>query len=120
VGERHDIPALLQSHDVLVHASVLEGLPNAVCEALACGLPVIAAEIGDNQALIASGETGFLYMPGDAAALTEAIARFTAMSQADRTRMRIAARAFAARTLDLRRCVANYEALFRRTIQYSR
>jgi GalNAc-alpha-(1->4)-GalNAc-alpha-(1->3)-diNAcBac-PP-undecaprenol alpha-1,4-N-acetyl-D-galactosaminyltransferase len=112
VGERHDIPALLQSHDVLVHASVLEGLPNAVCEALACGLPVIAAEIGDNQALIASGETGFLYMPGDAAALTE--------SQADRTRMRIAARAFAARTLDLRRCVANYEALFRRTIQYSR
>lgn len=114
MGERHDIPALLRNHDVLVHPSILEGLPNAVCEALASGLPVIAAHIGDNAILVSDGETGYLYPPADAPALAEAIARFAALSVEQRTSMRVRARDFAVATLSLPRCVANYIALFSR------
>jgi glycosyltransferase involved in cell wall biosynthesis len=114
LGERHDVPALLRSHDVLVHPSVLEGLPNAVCEALACGLPVIAARIGDNEALVAEGVTGFLHAPGDPVALAEALAAFAGLTEARRAAMRSAARTFAADSLALDRCIAAYEQLFRR------
>lgn len=114
LGERHDIPDLLRSHDVLVHPSVLEGLPNAVCEALACGLPVIAARIGDNAALVTEGKTGYLYPPSNADALSEAIASFAALPDDRRSAMRGAARAFAVESLGLERCVASYEALFQR------
>lgn len=112
MGERHDIVALLRNHDVLAHPSILEGLPNAVCEALACGLPVIAARIGDNEALVEHGVTGYLYPPGDAAALSESIAVFASLEPERRARMRTAARAFAIATLGLERCVASYQTLF--------
>lgn len=112
LGERDDIPQLLQTHDVLVHPSLSEGLPNAICEALASGLPVIAAEIGDNQALIRQGETGYLYPAGDADGLAAAIAAFDQLPARRRLAMRHAARAFAVENLGLERCVAHYEALF--------
>ena len=110
--ERHDIVELLRSHDVLAHPSILEGLPNAVCEALACGLPVIAARIGDNEALVEHGVTGYLHPPGDAAALGESIAAFASLGTERRAVMRTAARAFAVVTLSLERCVASYGTLF--------
>lgn len=116
LGERHDIPDLLRSHDVLVHPSVLEGLPNAVCEALACGLPVIAARIGDNESLLSDGHTGFLYPPRDATGLRDVIGVYARLSAEQRAAMRTAARAFAERTLSLARCVADYEALFHQVV----
>jgi GalNAc-alpha-(1->4)-GalNAc-alpha-(1->3)-diNAcBac-PP-undecaprenol alpha-1,4-N-acetyl-D-galactosaminyltransferase len=117
LGERRDVPDLLRSHDVLVHPSILEGLPNAVCEALASGLPVVAARIGDNEALVAHGQTGFLYPPGDAEALSAAMAQYASLGERGRTDMRAAARAFAVGTLGLDRCVSNYEALFQRVLE---
>ncbi len=110
--ERHDIPELLRKHDVLVHPSILEGLPNAVCEALASGLPVIAARIGDNEALVTDCVTGFLYPASDPEALVKCIAAFAALSAERRADMRSAAREFAVATLGIGRCVASYEALF--------
>lgn len=114
LGERRDVAALLRTHDALVHPSLLEGLPNAVCEALACGLPVIASRIGDNGVLVADGVTGFLHPPGDAAALCARLAEFSSLPAHRRDAMRREARAFAERTLGLARCVEDYEGLFRR------
>jgi len=37
LGEQSDMRSLLQRHDALIHPSLYEGLPNAVCEALAAG-----------------------------------------------------------------------------------
>jgi glycosyltransferase involved in cell wall biosynthesis len=53
------LPILAQSH-IFVNPSRHEGMPNAVLEAMACGLPVIATRIAGNEDLVKNGENGFL------------------------------------------------------------
>jgi glycosyltransferase involved in cell wall biosynthesis len=50
-----------------------EGMPNAILEAMASGLPVIATCIAGNEELVVEGETGFLVPPEDVEALQDAL-----------------------------------------------
>lgn len=68
-GERADVPELLRSADLFWLTSDWEGLPNAVIEALACGLPVAATRVGGTPELVSDGVEGFLVEPGDGEAL---------------------------------------------------
>lgn len=52
-----------------------EGMPMAVVEALACGLPVIAGDLSAAAELVADGENGAVFASGDAGALRTALAR---------------------------------------------
>jgi glycosyltransferase involved in cell wall biosynthesis len=61
--------------DVLVLPSHREGLPTVVLEAQAAGVPVVGASATGIVDVIADGQTGLLFPVGNAAALTEAIAR---------------------------------------------
>lgn len=63
----------LQAADFLVSASVSEGLPNTVLEALACGLPVILSEIEPHQEIVREGDVGCLFDQSSVQSLTEAI-----------------------------------------------
>jgi glycosyltransferase involved in cell wall biosynthesis len=54
-----------QAADCFLNPSLYEGMPNAVLEAMACGLPVVASDVPGNDAVILPGETGFLFEPGD-------------------------------------------------------
>jgi glycosyltransferase involved in cell wall biosynthesis len=62
-----------QAASLFVFPSRHEGMPNAVLEAMASGLPVIASRIAGNEELVVSGETGLLVPPGDVRALREAL-----------------------------------------------
>jgi glycosyltransferase involved in cell wall biosynthesis len=74
VGFRDDIAAELARLDVLVHASRLpEPLGQVVQEGMRAGLPVVAADAGGPAEVIAPGETGFLFPPGDVHALAETL-----------------------------------------------
>jgi glycosyltransferase involved in cell wall biosynthesis len=59
--------------DVLVLPSHSEGRPNVVLEAMACGLPIVATSVNGTRELIANGEEGLLFRPGDAAGLATCI-----------------------------------------------
>lgn len=63
--------------DFLVLPSVAEGTPLVVIEAMACGIPVLAARVSGLPALVRDWETGFLVKPGDVGELTMAM-RFLA------------------------------------------
>ena len=73
LGRRDDIPGLLKSADVLVHASLWEGMPNAVLEAMAARLPVIGTAVEGTEDLVVPGQTGWLVPPHDEAALSHAL-----------------------------------------------
>jgi L-malate glycosyltransferase len=75
LGRRSDIPDLLASCDIAVLPSRAEGLPNAVLEYMAAGLPTIASRVGGNAELIEDGVTGLLVPSEDAVALSSALLR---------------------------------------------
>jgi L-malate glycosyltransferase len=75
LGYRKDIPELLSCCDVGVLASRAEGLPNAVLEYMAAGLPVIATRVGGIPEIIKDEVTGLLVPPEHSGALAAALLR---------------------------------------------
>lgn len=65
LGFRDDIPTLLMASDLFAFPSKQEGLPVALMEAMAMGLPVICSDIRGNNELIKDGEGGYLAYPTD-------------------------------------------------------
>jgi glycosyltransferase involved in cell wall biosynthesis len=72
-GELADVAPSLQQMDLYVQASVAEGMPNSVLEAMAAGLPVVATSVGGTPEVVVDGETGLLVPPRDPVALADAM-----------------------------------------------
>jgi len=65
LGFRPDVPRLMRAADLFCHPSRREGAPNAVLEAMAAGLPVVAVAASGTSELVTDGETGLLSPVGD-------------------------------------------------------
>jgi glycosyltransferase involved in cell wall biosynthesis len=68
-----NMPQLYNSADILVLPSLTEGFPKCILEGMACGLPVIASDVGDVSELVHDGSTGFLISKGDYKTLADRI-----------------------------------------------
>ena len=73
-GRAADARALYPAFDIYVQASESEGLPNAVLEAAACGLPIVATAVGGTTEILTSDIDGVLVPKGDRERLASAIA----------------------------------------------
>lgn len=71
IGHVNNVTALLASSSFLVHTSDIEGCPNVVMEAMACGRAVVATDAGDIPALVDDGKTGFVVHLRDEATLVK-------------------------------------------------
>lgn len=74
-GRREDVTPELDDADVFVLPSRVEGLSNALLEALTAGLPAVVSDIPGNRAVVADGRTGLLVPVEDAVALASALER---------------------------------------------
>ena len=75
VGHRSDVPELLGKMDIFVFAtSETEGFGNAMIEAMAAGVPVIAPRVGPTVEVLNNGSVGVIVPPGDADAMAAAMA----------------------------------------------
>lgn len=111
-GASDQVPALLGCADLFVLPSRLEGMSNAILEAMAAGLPVIANRVGGNPELVLESETGLLCRPDDPADLAGALARLI-NDDALREGMGRAARARAERVFSLPAMLARYADFYR-------
>jgi glycosyltransferase involved in cell wall biosynthesis len=101
----------LAALDAFVLPSYWEGLPIAVLEAMAMGVPTVASAVNGTPEAIRDGETGLLVPPYDAPALADAIARLAGEPET-RERLGAAARALAEERFGIERMVDELEALY--------
>jgi glycosyltransferase involved in cell wall biosynthesis len=73
VGWQDDVVPYLNAMDVFALPSLFEALPFSVLEAMACGKPVVATDVGGVREIIQDGKSGFLIQRGDTEALVECI-----------------------------------------------
>ncbi|HER44187.1 MAG TPA: glycosyltransferase family 1 protein, partial [Candidatus Eisenbacteria bacterium] len=104
-GYRKDVPVLLSLFDLFVLPSYREGMPRALLEAMASGLPVVASDIRGCREEVEEGVTGLLVPPRDHERLAEAISRLLGEKERAR-RMGEAARARVAQRFDEKRIVS--------------
>jgi len=90
------VPALLRRFALLALPSRWEGLPTVILEAMAAGTPVVASDIPGTGDLLRSGVNGWLFPPGDAAALAAQIEQVLS----DATRRALVVRQAAAGVVD--------------------
>ncbi len=110
LGSRGDVSDLLRNAGVFVLPSKSDARPNALMEAMAAGLPVVATAVGDVAELVAAGRTGFLVPPGDPNALASAVLSIVA-NPARACALGAAARAEVSQ-FSVARMVAAYERLY--------
>jgi glycosyltransferase involved in cell wall biosynthesis len=111
LGMRPDVGRLMAGWDVAVCSSRTEGFPNAVGEAMACGVPCVTTDVGDAAALV--GDTGVVVPPRRPAALAEGMRSVLALDAAARAGLGRRARARIVEEFSLQRMVAQYHDLYR-------
>lgn len=115
-GFADDVEERLRAADGYVLCSTIEGLPNALLEAMACALPVLSTRISGTEDVLRDGHNGLLIAPDDAAALSAGLARLGAAPEAELARLGAAARATILAECSREAVADRYAALYRELI----
>jgi len=84
LGRRDDVPQLMRAMDVFVLSSVAEGMPRAMLEAMAAGVPCIATNVGGVAEILENGKFAMMAEANDTNALAKAMAEMTGKSVEER------------------------------------
>jgi len=110
LGMQTSVDPLLAIADIAICCSYEEGFSNAILEAMAAGLPLVATHVGGNPEAVVDGETGILVPARDAVRLGQAISKLAvdpkamaAMGEAGKKRVR--------KFFSLQECINEYDSL---------
>lgn len=112
LGNRQDMPRIYPAWDIANLASHGESFPLTIGEAMACGVPCVATDVGDLSIMI--GDTGIIIPPENPKALAEGWSKLISLSPADRKLMGKAARERIQEMFSIERMVQDYETLYRK------
>jgi glycosyltransferase involved in cell wall biosynthesis len=111
LGHRDDMPSVLASLDIMVSASRQEGLPMAILEGMASGLPLVATAVGEVPTVVRDNHSGLLVPPENVDALADAITRLL-RDPSERTRLGASARQLVRDEYSAERMAADYLSLY--------
>jgi glycosyltransferase involved in cell wall biosynthesis len=117
-GHRDDMSMVYQAADVVCLPSRGgEGVPKALLEAAACGLPIVTTDVAGCRAVVRHGENGYVVAPGDADALDSAL-RALIMSQTLRDKFGRRSRAIAEERFGIQPVVAAHLQIYREVLEH--
>ena len=117
LGPRRDLPYVTAALDLAVSPSHMEGFPNAVGEAMSCGVPCVVTDVGDSAVLL--GEAGRVVLPRDSAAFACACVELLSLDSAERARIGKWGRERIKQNYSLESVVASYASLYAGTLNES-
>jgi glycosyltransferase involved in cell wall biosynthesis len=118
LGQRHDIPQIVAGLDIATLPSAWgEGFPNVLGEAMACGVPCVATDIGDSAWIV--GRTGMVVPPRDSEALADALAGLATLDRDARLQLGATARARVLENFEIGDIIQRYEQLYEGAINPS-
>jgi glycosyltransferase involved in cell wall biosynthesis len=111
MGIREDVHRITAAFDIACSSSCFgEGFCNAIGEAMACGVPCVATDIGDARDIV--GDTGTIVPPGDVRAFANALIDFISLGPKGRTTIGLEARTRIVHHFDVTAMAARYEHLY--------
>ncbi len=112
LGRRNDVADLMAASDGFVQSSMVEGLPLALIEAAASGLPSVVSDAGGVSEVVLDGRTGLVVPLGNPQALGAAVSRLVGMPEEQRRKFGEAARQHVVANFDLEAVVTRWEGLY--------
>jgi glycosyltransferase involved in cell wall biosynthesis len=111
LGKRNDIPQILHASDIFVLSSTREGLPLALVEAQACGLPAVSTRVGGVDEVVLHKKTGLLVPAGDTQAFANAVIKLLEQPETARA-MGVAGKERMLRCFDAESCIGAYRTIY--------
>jgi glycosyltransferase involved in cell wall biosynthesis len=115
LGPRRDVPRVLAALDILASSSVSEAFPLTVGEAMACGVPCVATDVGDSALIV--GATGRIVPPGEPQRMADAWNDLLTLMPGARGDLGTAARQRVCELFDLDAVTRRYEALYQSLVR---
>ena len=119
IGETQDVVGLLSISDLFLLPSLQESFGLSALEAMACGVPVVASNVGGLPEVVVDGVTGFLHPPSDVERMAESAIRILS-DPALHARLAAAGQQLAVERFSADRIVPQYAALYERARQHVR
>ena len=105
-----------QNCSAVILPSFYEGLPNTICEAMACGKPIIMSNVCDAGNLVQDGVNGYLFNPAKPDDIAEKITMFINTNDKEQNEMGIASRQKAEYIFDEQKFLENYTSVFKKVL----
>jgi len=113
-----DIASEFKSADAVGLFSFIEGLPNVICEGMACGKPILLSNVCDSSNLVQEGKNGFLCDPTSPQDIAKIIHRLFSLSYFDRHNMGLESTRIAKYLFDEEIVIGRYENILTRAANH--
>lgn len=110
LGPSAEVPRLIAASDLLLQTSISEAFPNVLGEAMSCGCPCVATDVGESAVIV--GSAGAVVVPNDDAAAADAVERLLRLPADELQALGQAARQHIVDNFDINLITRRYEAVY--------